>query len=316
MAGTIVDAPPFFLYDNLLADGTLSVTSPGSVSAGALANLTDGLLFTTVSISGTGGTNLIIECDLGSGNTQKADTLAMTGQDFWTNSANPSQMMDLDVEYSDNGSSWTSVNFGTVGARITSDRTIVIPFTSDAAAHRYWRVTLTDNGHLSWSTDPTLATMCLGQRLDFTEYMATGFDPDALSLDFEQNRGRDGGFLGSVVGSIRQSMQVRFPSAGVARTFIFSETDDIQGYRADLPSWPDFLRRIWTLGKPWWFAWHTWAETGNLYYSPEGRWFCMPSTKASVRAPYISSQRRGLSISFDVMVEGYMGDTRTVGANL
>lgn len=137
--------------------------------------------------------------------------------------------------------------------------------------------------------------------------MASGFDPHSQSLDYEQNRGRDGGFLGSVVGSVRQTVTLRFSSAGVANTFVDDPSLDYAAHDV-LPSWPDFMRTTYTMGKPFWFAW-TLPSTQSIRHRHAHQFYAMPPAKAKHSAPYISPTRRSLRASFDVLVEGYQGAT-------
>jgi len=308
MAINVAANKAFILYDSILEDGTLSLTGAGSptVVAGALANIIDRLTFTTATISLS---SFRVDCDLGSGNSAKADTFAMTGHVYHrATGATALGGFTLDVQWSDNGSSYTSVPGVTPEAK--TDRTFIHSWDGDGSAHRYWRIAITDDGAIPDASSVKIATMALGLRLDIG-YMSDGFDDYGLSLKYEQARSRNGTFLGSTVSHVTQNVRLRLDQAGVANTFIFDKSVGEQSYHGSLPTWDHFVATCWAQGKPFWFAWTVDYVSNNDNPTHQGTWYAMPSKKARISAPFISSTRRKLNLDMDVLVEG-MFDWSTV----
>ena len=279
-------------------DETISVTFAGSYWGSNAAGI--------VSVADQPGTTVADWNDWSATGAQPCTAFAMSGQVFQgATGANTGGRYSLSVEYSDDNSSFTAPSlygWGSTTPVIGTDRTLLLAW-DHATAHRYWRFVFTDLS-LGPSGDVTIGALALGQRLDFTEYMGSGFDPHKRKTDLEQNRGRDGGALGSSVGSVRQRVDFRF-GAPIARAFVEDPDTDF-GSHDVLPSWQDFQRTTETMGKPYWIAW-TLPSSQSIRHRHSHQWFGFPTERGQHSAPFISGTHRNLRHSADVLVEGMKG---------
>lgn len=167
---------------------------------------------------------------------------------------------------------------------IDTSATILEPF-DDATSREWWQWEFA----LDASRAITIGCLALGRRLDLTESMAQGFDPNAYKLVSYQARSNTGSYLGHTVRYPSQAAALKFGPAGLSTIDFFN----VRG----TPSWRDFIGTNWSIGRAFWFGW-------DLTQQPQDAWFCMVPANATTGAPFITAIRRGWTFVFDVLVEG------------
>jgi hypothetical protein len=282
---------PILLAHSILDDGT--VTASTTASGHHAENMKDRMLFTKWRSDGSA--TQVIDIDMGAGNTAACTALAMSGHNFRSQTVG-----GMTVYQSADGSSYTAV--GAISpawlTAATNDRTFMFHWGTaggsggsayTVSANRYWRVTM--NG---CDAAIEIGALALGVAVEFPEYMALGYDPLSLSLKSKQARSRDGSFLGSVVEHVSQRIELKFSDNGLVSTSFFGATGD--------GSWDQFLRTVWSHGKPFWFS-PTLGYDGTVGSFGNGH-YCFPSASEKHGSGYITGTQRNLKFGFDTLCEG------------
>lgn len=285
-------AVPFILYDNLMDDSGVTLTASSTETGYDVNNLKDRLLYTYW--KSTGGATEWVKLDFGGTTTRYADTIAIAGHNLQTVTSEWTvQYSDDDLSYSPASTSYYPQHTHIPADGITLVRSLPPSFTTGASSgHRYWKITFA-----FCDAAVQVATILLGRRLDFTEYMDVGFDPDALTLQNRVNRSRGGTFVGQVVDHVQQRVKLKVGQAGFATSFLDSTSTTV-------PSWNDFVRNCWSKGRPFVFQW-----TGDQPDLVSSRWrhgwYAVPAAGNKIGAPYLSSARRSWTFEMDVLAEKF-----------
>lgn len=277
---------PFILYD-ALQDRGATITATSTETGYSTDNLKNRVWDERWRSTGPASVERLT-FDLGASVTSTVTAIAISGHNFSESMTN-TPTSQLDVEHSTDGTTWTD-GFTPSPQPGEHDRTYLATVTGGMAttARRYVRINFRN---LTAALD--IGAIAIGKRLDFTESMAQGFDPDSLALKFRQFRARGGNFVGGIAEHVKQMGALKFGPAGLSAPDFHNVTG--------LPSWNDFLRVCWSKGRPFWFAW-------DILQQPDDMWFCLPPDNAKSSAPFITQTRRGWKFDFDVVAEGYMAD--------
>jgi len=158
---------PAILVEDFFRLDSASVTDPGAATGKPASRLRDSADY--LAWTGADSATVSYTVDLGVGNATEANAFAIIGSNM-----NENGCAGFYVQYSDNGSSWTTQ----VGVTTPADRARGDLFTTfdGAGAHRYWRV----NWYAATSAHQA-REIYLGRRVDFPEGIATveGWDPRA-----------------------------------------------------------------------------------------------------------------------------------------
>lgn len=237
------NAKPFLLYDNRLEDGTPTATD--TETGYDVLNLIDWREYTFWQADTFGTKYITIDC----GAPVSADTLAVSGNNFYTASAT------ISLESSADNATWTE---RLVGFTVTSDDVFAKTFTSASA--RYWRLKI-----ITAAVAARMAILCIGIRLDMERYPQMMFDPDQQSPIVDSERSKVGYLLGNVINYHERQISASFKNltpAWISSTFY--------------PAWVDHL----SLLKPFFFAWDITNHATEVYLVAlkSGSKLSMPNT--------------------------------------
>lgn len=196
---------PFILYDNVLEDGTLSVTSEES---GFLKeNMTDWLDWTYWKASS--GADQSIDIDKGVGGIE-VDTLAILSHNI--GSAGSSLNADVTVYDDDNSGFASPVTLGTI--EITDDNPFYLSLTLGSQRYNRIKITNTDDA-------PFAAVIFLGKKMEIPVGPEFSFDPDHQNVKSEKFSSYSGRMVSSSVQYSERNMNVAFKR--IAQSFIISD---------------------------------------------------------------------------------------------
>lgn len=227
------NAKPIICYENRLDDGTPTATD--TASGYDVLNLRDLRTYTFHKFLNATGTKYItIDC----GSAKSADSLAIVGHNLYTVGAT----MQLQ-------SSTTGAWAGEQVVRIaeftrTSDKAFIKTFTSASA--RYWRLRI-----LNMTAAVQMAVVLLGSQLNFENWPAGQFDPNAEKIMAESNNSKTGNLLGSVISYHEREVSVTF-----------NRITDTWFRNTFLPVWHTHLKLL----KPFFWAWDLTNNSGDVYF--------------------------------------------------
>lgn len=198
------------------------------------------------------------------GGSKAADAIAMSGHNLGTIGAS------VTVQY------WTGGAWATVGGLgttlISSDKTLMLPFTSQAATQ--WRISLTGMTGI-----PEIGVIMLGARLTMERYLSSGFDPDAQTTHLEAAISQSGNMLGASVRYRERQLSAKFEHLTPSFVATYCVT-----------MWEQHVG----LGKPFFFAW----DLGNYPTAV----YLVNVMDPSLRAPY-DPVRRSLQLDMRAVAE-------------
>lgn len=263
-------AKPFLLWENVLEDGTLTVTT-AEPAGNEVVNVTD-WRWHSLWVSGSTIATQNIDVDLGVGVTASPDTVIIGGHNFGTVGAT------FRAWHSDDGAAWTAA---AAGVAPTDDTPYLSTWTG--SAHRYWRLSV---GSPAWATAPEIGVVTFGRRHTFDEGSQPGFDPYGQVAAQTGGIG-PGSFVRPYVTHKIQSLQIEHDSPGMTKSAFFRPSSGL-GFDAD------FVPHAIESGKPFWFVWNTDEEA-------HGAAFCRT---AGVSSPAVGSyKRRSLVSQFTAYLE-------------
>lgn len=182
-------AAPIILYDNRLADGTVTATT--TAAGYAAANIIDWRAYTFWRSADTATQYLTVDC----GEALAADAVGIHGHNLFSVGAT------LAVECSSDDFA-TDVTVASAGALVTSDGPLLRTFA--AQTKRYWRIKIT-----TLSAACYIAVAAIGARFTFSESIDGEFTPAAERFDSDVESS-PGQMLGGVRGFIERSSMVDF----------------------------------------------------------------------------------------------------------
>lgn len=309
---------PYIIYDSVMEDATPTV-GQGTLTAGAVTNLTNRITVTTASFDAspwTGGTDIHIKHDAGVGETVIVDSFALSGHVIHGAAGSVGgETFTVRLAYSSDDITYTTAT----AVVVYTDRTVVKSW-NNSSGYRYWRWEF-DGSAMSTTGDIKLSVLAMGERLDLGEYMASGFDPSRYRTKMDQSRSNTGTFLGTSVAYIEQALSLKITQAGVAKSFVFD--DDLsdanfalQARHAYLPSLDHYLASTYLAGKPHWFSWRNSDKAISSVIDRaghEGQFYVLPSSRGRFSSPFMTGVRRGIRLDWDVLVEGMFDHVKAYG---
>lgn len=196
---------PFILYDNVLEDGTLSVTS--EASGFPKENLVDWLDWTYWKSTDASDQN--IDVDKGAAGVT-INTLAILAHNIGT--AGNSLNADVTVYEDDNDSFSSPTQLGTV--EITDDDPFYLDLTS--GTERYNRIKISNIDEAVF-----IGVLWLGAKMEIPVGPEFTFDPDLQNVRSEKYNNYEGRMVGSAVKYSERSMNI--PFRRISQSFVDSD---------------------------------------------------------------------------------------------
>lgn len=234
-------ANPFFLFENIFADGDLTVTS--EAAGYPKENLTDWRNWNVWRATATATQHI----DVDYGSTIAPDTLVISGHNGATVAAK------WRVAYSDTGTSYSLVD--TYTAFVDDDPLV---YTFSESAHRYWRVSL----GVSPSDVVQAGIVMLGRRFELPR-LDTGTAPYSQEVVSDAAINENGQMLGVNVKYVRRSgLNLNYDSMSLTEFWT-----PASGLTFD-----DDMAPHMSAGKPMWYAWNIDLEPRHVWYVYASKW--------------------------------------------
>jgi hypothetical protein len=254
-------ATPALIFDSLLDDGTLSASSEADNYP--VANVTDWRVGTAYRWQASAtSTPAYIDCDMGSGVTDTADTVVIGYHNLGDAGAS------YVIQYGTDGTSWTDAN---TTATATDNDPLVDTFSAQSA--RYWRIRIDATG-TDFVEAPEIGIATLGERLELPYGPNASLDPYGEDADTEWNANDNGAPLGANLRAIGKRFRISYGDPGFATDDFFVGTSSVNFDDDFIPH----ARSNW-----FWFTWDVDSPAGKIW---------LTRVDGSIRVPWSGTTAR------------------------
>lgn len=263
----------WFLYENILEDGTLTASE---ASGFPVENVIDWRVGTPYRWKFDATTSpASITLDLGSASSAQPDTFVLGGHNLYTAGAK------YKVQYSTDGfATMTSdaFTFATPADDFAAQTTFTV-----GSSYRYWRIQIESTG-ANFTEAPQIGVATLGRRLALPNGITPDVDIYGEDPQTEWTMSEGGDHLGAVLRYVGKRFALSFPDPGFAVADFF----DTSGVEFDTGLKPH-LRT-----KPCWFAWNTDADSRGVWLvrrdGPVGNPFVYSTARRALTLTLIAKQ--------------------------
>jgi hypothetical protein len=197
-------AKPIIGYKNLLRNGT--ITDPGTATGFLIANLQDYKSFTLWK-SSVVTSPINIDIDMGVGNSEDADYIALVNHNLNTLGATVTVLADT----------VTPPVAVAQAAFSPGEDTVTFKAFTAPGAKRYWRIVLTDPAP-PFASAPFIAQLMVGLKTNLPQFLTPEFDPYFRQVEVEGSRSKGGHALGVLLRGQTHRGEISMGPAGTSKT--------------------------------------------------------------------------------------------------